>query len=93
MAIWSLRLRPVCSLAPTSPAISVTRRSTAVWMSSSSGLKTKVPGVQLPLHLVEGGQQHGHLVGGQQAPPPEAPHVGPGAGQVVEGQDPVVVRG
>ena len=45
MAIWSLRLRPVWSLAPTSPASSVTRRSTAVWMSSSSGAKAKVPAV------------------------------------------------
>ncbi len=35
VATWSLRLRPVCSLAPAAPASSVTRRSTAVWMSSS----------------------------------------------------------
>lgn len=32
---WSLRLRPVCSFFPASPAISVKRRSFAVWMSSS----------------------------------------------------------
>ena len=43
VATWSLRLRPVWSLAPTSPAISVTRRSTAVWMSSSPAWKTKIP--------------------------------------------------
>ena len=33
----------MCSLAPTSPASSVTRRSTAVCTSSSPGWKTKVP--------------------------------------------------
>ena len=43
VATWSLRLRPVWSLAPTSPAISVTRRSTAVWMSSSSGGEDERP--------------------------------------------------
>src|ERR1019366_8637931 len=43
VAIWSLRLRPVCSLAPTSPAISVTLRSTAVWMSSSPGSNRNSP--------------------------------------------------
>ena len=35
VATWSFRLRPVCTLAPTSPAISVRRRSIAVWTSSS----------------------------------------------------------
>jgi hypothetical protein len=33
-ATWSLRERPVCSAAPAG-VISVSRRSTAVWMSSS----------------------------------------------------------
>ena len=42
-ATWSLRLRPVCSLAPVGPAISVTRRSIAVWMSSSVGANANVP--------------------------------------------------
>src|SRR6266480_3429069 len=42
-ATWSLRLRPVCSLAPAGPARSVTRRSMAVWMSSSVGTNTNVP--------------------------------------------------
>ena len=37
MATWSLRDRPVCSFAPAVPASSVTRRSMAVWMSSSRG--------------------------------------------------------
>ncbi len=43
VATWSLRLRPVCSLAPTSPASSVTRRSMAVCTSSSPAAKTKRP--------------------------------------------------
>ena len=43
VATWSLRLRPVWSLAPASPASSVTRRSIAVWMSSSVGANTNVP--------------------------------------------------
>src|SRR5262249_50161269 len=42
-ATWSLRLRPVCSFAPAAPASSVTRRSTAVWMSSSVGANMNVP--------------------------------------------------
>src|SRR5436190_12438844 len=36
VATWSLRERAVCSLPPTGPASSVTRRSIAMWMSSSS---------------------------------------------------------
>ena len=43
MATWSLRLRPVWSLAPAGPASSVTRRSIAVWMSSSEGANANVP--------------------------------------------------
>ena len=43
VATWSLRLRPVCSLAPAAPASSVTRRSIAVWMSSSDGTNSNVP--------------------------------------------------
>jgi hypothetical protein len=41
VATWSLRERPVCSLPPTAPTSSVSRRSLAVWMSSSPGLTTK----------------------------------------------------
>ncbi len=40
---WSLRLRAVCSRRPASPAISVRRRSTAVWMSSSASRKANAP--------------------------------------------------
>src|SRR5690606_18846019 len=43
VATWSLRLRPVWSLAPASPASAVTRRSIAVWMSSSVGSNSKTP--------------------------------------------------
>ncbi len=43
VATWSLRLRAVCSLAPAAPASSVTRRSTAVWMSSSVATNTNEP--------------------------------------------------
>src|SRR4051794_17631304 len=39
VATWSLRERAVCSLPPTGPASSVTRRSMAMWMSSSSPAK------------------------------------------------------
>ena len=57
MATWSLRLRPVCSLAPAAPAISVTRRSIAVWMSSSVGANANVPVGELVLDLVERGER------------------------------------
>src|SRR6202165_1206151 len=40
-ATWSLRLRPVCSIPATGPASSKSRRSTAVWMSSSLDETTK----------------------------------------------------
>ena len=36
VATWSLRERAVCSLPPTGPTSSVSRRSIAMWMSSSS---------------------------------------------------------
>lgn len=40
---WSFRERPVCSLPPTAPMISESRRSLAVWMSSSPGLISNSP--------------------------------------------------
>ena len=43
VATWSLRERAVCSRPPTGPASSVSRRSTAMWMSSSSGANGKRP--------------------------------------------------
>jgi hypothetical protein len=43
VATWSLRDRAVCSRPPTGPAISVSRRSTAMWMSSSDSRNSKSP--------------------------------------------------
>mmetsp|Transcript_22664 Transcript_22664/g.62571 ORF Transcript_22664/g.62571 Transcript_22664/m.62571 type:complete len:282 (-) Transcript_22664:148-993(-) len=43
VATWSFLERPVCSLPPTAPTISVSLRSLAVWMSSSPALITNVP--------------------------------------------------
>ena len=42
VATWSLRERAVWSLPPTGPTISVSRRSIAMWMSSSSGWTSNV---------------------------------------------------
>ena len=50
VATWSLRLRPVWSLAPVSGASSVTRRSIAVWMSSSVVEILEAAGRQLSVH-------------------------------------------
>ncbi len=43
VATWSLRERAVCSLPPTAPTISVSRRSTAMWMSSSESRNGNSP--------------------------------------------------
>ena len=43
VATWSLRERAVWSLPPTGPTISVSRRSTAMWMSSSSSSNRNDP--------------------------------------------------
>jgi hypothetical protein len=43
VATWSLRERAVWRRPPGGPASSVTRRSTAMWMSSSSGRNAKRP--------------------------------------------------
>jgi hypothetical protein len=92
VATWSLRLRPVCSLAPADPASSVTRRSTAVWMSSSLGSKANVPVAELALDLVERGEDRVHLVVGEEPDPAEPAHVGARAGDVVGGQPTVEGR-
>ena len=68
---WSLRLRPVCSLAPAGPASSVTRRSTAVWMSSSRRRRTERAARQLGRDGVERGEHGVALVrrrGSRRAP-------------------------
>ena len=86
-----MRLRPVWSLAPVGPAISVTRRSTAVWMSSSVGANANEPdasssstrpsaaSMTLPLPLVE------------QSDPLEHVHVRARSREIV-GREPAVVR-
>ena len=43
VATWSLRERAVCSRPPTGPTISVSRRSIAMWMSSSPSANGNVP--------------------------------------------------
>ena len=43
VATWSLRDRAVCRLPPAGPAISIRRRSIAMWMSSSPGRNSNVP--------------------------------------------------
>ena len=43
VATWSLRERAVCSLPPTGPTISVSRRSIAMWTSSSASSKRNSP--------------------------------------------------
>ena len=78
MAIWSLRLRPVCSLAPTSPAISVTRRSIDGVDVLVVGDEDERARDQLALHLVEGGQQLDHLVVVEQAAAARGPAHGRG---------------
>ena len=45
---WSFRLRPVCTLPPGAPISSVSRRSFAVWMSSSPSLTANVPASHSP---------------------------------------------
>ena len=57
VATWSLRERAVWSLPPTGPASSVTRRSIAMWMSTSSSANGKRPVGQLDLDLLERGVQ------------------------------------
>ena len=82
MATWSLRLRPVWSLAAAG-ASSVARRSTAVWMSSSDGRNANDALGQLLLHLVEGGQHLVALGVGEDADAGQPAHVGAGPGDVV----------
>ena len=57
------------------PASSVTRRSTAVWMSSSAGPNAKAPVAELLADLVEGGEHRVPLRVGQDAGASEATHV------------------
>ena len=57
VATWSLRERAVCSLPPTGPTISVSRRSIAMWMSSSSASNAERAVVELGLDALEPAEQ------------------------------------
>ena len=92
VATWSLRLRPVWSLAPTSPASSVTRRSTAVWTSSSPGSEGEVAPARAPRPPGRGRSSSTATSSSvEDAGLAQALDVGPGPGQVVGGQRPVEV--
>ena len=91
MATWSLRLRPVWILAPAEPASSVTRRSTAVWMSSSDSANAKVPSTSSVSTASSAARTAVDLVGREDPRPAEAAHVGPAAGDVV-GEQALVER-
>ena len=86
VATWSLRLRAVCSLAPAGPASSVTRRSTAVWMSSSLWANANDPSASSASTCVERGEDGVALVVVEQPGPGQAADVGPRAGDVVAPQ-------
>ena len=62
VATWSLRERPVWSLPPTGPTISVSRRSIAMWMSSSSGRDLERVLVDLAADRVEAALDLGQVL-------------------------------
>ena len=55
VATWSLRLRPVCSLRPTSPRRSISARSMCMWMSSSSSSELEVALLNFLADLLQAG--------------------------------------
>ena len=89
VATWSLRERAVCSLPPTGPASSVTRRSIAMWMSSSSGRNGNVPSLQLVLDRVERREQLVAVLGGDDRLRREHARVGARQVDVVGAEPPV----
>ena len=90
VATWSLRERAVWSLPPTGPTIAVSRRSTAMWMSTSSGSNGKLPVLELALDLLEAAQQRVALVVGDDPGGGEHRRVGARLGDVVGPEPPVV---
>jgi hypothetical protein len=70
-------------LAAGGAASSVTRRSTAVWMSSSAGPNANVPASSSSAHLVQGTEDRTGLVVIEQAAPDQASDVRARAGDVV----------
>ena len=82
MATWSLRLRPVWSLAAAG-ASSVARRSTAVWMSSSDGTNANEPSASSCSTWSRAAEHLVALGVGEDADARQPAHVGAGAGDVV----------
>ena len=93
VATWSLRDRAVWSLPPTGPATSVTRRSTAMWMSSSSSRNGKRALRQLGRDRVERRQQGIAVGAGDDVARREHARVGAGLGDVLAPQAPVEAEG
>ncbi len=91
VATWSLRLRPVCSLAPAGPASSVTRRSTAVWMSSSVGDELERRRSPARARRASSARERSRRASSSVMIPAraETAHVGPRTGDVVGPQPPV----
>ena len=92
VATWSFRLRPVWSLAPLSGASSVTRRSIAVWMSSSVSEIREAAARQLRGRpRCRASTSESDSVGGEDARPQQAVNVGDRAPHVA-GCEPLVER-
>jgi hypothetical protein len=91
VATWSLRLRAVCSLAPAGPASSVTRRSTAVWMSSSEATYSKRPSASSACTWSSAASTASRSSSRSSPAPRQPAHVGTRPGDVV-GPHPLVVR-
>ena len=89
VATWSLRERAVCRRPPTGPTISVSRRSTAMWTSSSSGRNANSPLAQLALDVVEPAQQRLGVGVGDDAAGGEHAGVRARLGDVLRPQPPV----
>ena len=86
---WSLRLRPVWSLRPTSPIRSMSVRSMFMWMSSSSWRNSKLAGGDFLADLLQAGDDLVAFVVGQHADLGEHVGVGDRAADVV-GVEPAV---
>ena len=87
VATWSLRLRAVCRRAPTSPQSSVTRRSIAMWMSSSSAARTNAPRSNSASTSSSAATRRPPSASLKQPRGDQPGHVGPRAAQVVGVED------
>ena len=86
VATWSLRERAVWSLPPTGPATSVSRRSTAMWMSSSSSRNGKRPSASSAATASSAGQQRVAVGAGDDVLRREHARVRAGLGDVLAPQ-------